>query len=86
MLLPVLYGGTVGLVTWLVLLKAQATASWPAWLTSVVTLAVGLVVGGAAAFLLLPCVSRSLKSIQSNQSQLGKEAEASQAADMLPIL
>jgi hypothetical protein len=84
-LLPLLYGSTVALVTWLVLLKAQLSACWSAWLVGVVTLAVGCTVGGAAALLLLPRVKQSLQQMESEGATQTDKAQAT-ATQTLPAL
>ncbi|MCJ1422148.1 hypothetical protein MMC29_000027 [Sticta canariensis] len=54
--LPVLFGGTVGLVVALVILKAQATAAWPTWLQAVIPLAAALSIGGLVQCFMVPWV------------------------------
>ena len=53
-MLPWLYGGTVAVVLALVLLKADLTKGWAAWLQAVVTIGVGLAAAAAVQFLLVP--------------------------------
>lgn len=53
-LLPGLFGGVVAVVLALVLLKASATAGWPAWLRAAVVLATGVVVAAAVQTFLVP--------------------------------
>ena len=52
--LPWLYGGTVAMVLALVLLKADLTRGWAAWLQATVTLGVGLAVAAAVQCFLVP--------------------------------
>ena len=60
--LPILYGGSVGTVLSLVLLKAQPTQAWPGWLTALVTVATAVAVGIAVQLLLLPHLERKISS------------------------
>ena len=53
-MLPWLYGGTVAVVLALVILKADLTKGWAAWLQATVTLSVGLAVAAAVQFFLVP--------------------------------
>lgn len=53
-LLPWLFGGTVAVVLALVLLKADLTKEWAAWLRVTVTLAMGLAVVAAVRSFLVP--------------------------------
>lgn len=61
-MLPWLYGGTVAVVLALVILKADLTKGWPAWLQATVTLSVGLAVAAAVQFLLIPSLQARLLS------------------------
>lgn len=53
-LLPWLFGATVAVVLALVLLKAQLSQGWPAWLRAAVVLCVGLAIAAVVQFLLVP--------------------------------
>lgn len=53
-LLPGLFGGTVAVVLALVLLKANATQSWPSWLRAAVVLITGAAIAAAVHMLLVP--------------------------------
>ena len=61
-MLPWLYGGTVAVVLALVLLKADLTKGWAAWLQATVTLSVGLAVAAAVQFLLIPRLQARMRS------------------------
>ena len=54
--LPLLSGATVGVVLGLVLLKARATAAWPAWQLGLVPCAAAAVIAGLVQLLLVPVV------------------------------
>lgn len=54
LMLPWLFGGTVAVVLALVLLKAQLTAWWPAWLHAAVVFSVGLAVAAVVQLFLVP--------------------------------
>ena len=54
LMLPWLFGGTVSVVLALVLLKAELTAWWPAWLQAAVVLTVGLAVAAVVHLFLVP--------------------------------
>lgn len=68
--LPLLCGGTVGLVLALVLLKAQATAAWPAWQLALVPPAVAAGVGLLVQALLVPRARASLAHPQRPSGEL----------------
>ena len=53
-MLPWLFGGTVAVVLALVLLKAELTARWPAWLHAAVVFSVALAVAAVVQFFLVP--------------------------------
>lgn len=62
LMLPWLFGGTVAVVLALVLLKAELTAWWPAWLHAAVVLSVGLAVATVVRLFLVPSLrARILK-------------------------
>ncbi|KAL3132485.1 hypothetical protein ABBQ32_009033 [Trebouxia sp. C0010 RCD-2024] len=61
-ILPILYGGSVGTVLSLVLLKAQPTQAWPGWLTALVTIATAVAVAIAVQLLLAPHLQRKISS------------------------
>lgn len=81
--LPLLYGASVGIVLSLVLIKAEPTHAWPAWLTAVVTLAVAVAVVVVVQLLLVPQLWQNIHSwgpgrVRSAPSDLtGREAAAS---------
>lgn len=52
--LPWLYGGTMAVVLALVLLKADLTRGWAAWLQALVTIGAGLAVAAAVQCFLVP--------------------------------
>ena len=54
LMLPWLFGGTVASVLALVLLKAELTAWWPAWLHASVVFSVGLAVAAVVQLFLVP--------------------------------
>lgn len=60
--LPLLYGASVGIVLSLVLIKAEPTHAWPAWLTAVVALAVAVAVVAAVQLLLVPQLRQNIHS------------------------
>ena len=60
--LPLLYGASVGIVLSLVLIKAEPTHAWPAWLTAVVTLAVAVAVVAVVQLLLVPQLRQNIHS------------------------
>ncbi|DBA96451.1 TPA: hypothetical protein ACH3X1_015341 [Trebouxia sp. C0004] len=81
--LPLLYGASVGVVLSLVLIKAEPTHTWPAWLTAVVTLAVAVAVVVVVQLLLVPQLWQDIHTggparVRSATSTLtGREAAAS---------
>ena len=84
--LPVLYGGSVGTVLSLVLLKAQPTQAWPAWLTALVTIATAVAVGIAVQLLLVPHLQRKISSLGQEDhmalSHLPRQVEAAAESKM----
>ncbi len=74
--LPLLYGASVGVVLSLVLIKAEPTHAWPAWLTAVVTLAVAVAVVVVVQLLLVPQLRQKIHSLGPS-NLTGREAAAS---------
>jgi hypothetical protein len=60
LMLPWLFGGTVAVVLALVLLKAELTAWWPAWLHAAVVFSVGLGVAAVVQLFLVPSLRASI--------------------------
>jgi len=60
--LPLLYGASVAVVLSLVLIKAEPTHAWPAWLTAVVTLAIAVAVVVVVQLLLVPQLRQKIHS------------------------
>lgn len=85
-ILPILYGGSVGTVLSLVLLKAQPTQAWPGWLTALVTIATAVAVAIAVQLLLAPHLQRKISSWSKGDhmalSDLPRQVEAAAESKM----
>ncbi|DBB14027.1 TPA: hypothetical protein ACH3X3_000993 [Trebouxia sp. C0006] len=82
--LPLLYGASVGVVLSLVLIKAEPTHAWPAWLTAVVTLAVAVAVVVVVQLLLVPQLRQKIHSLGPS-NLTGREAAAS-SEPKIPVM
>ena len=82
--LPLLYGASVGVVLSLVLIKAEPTHAWPAWLTAVVTLAVAVAVVVVVQLLLVPQLRQKIHSLGPSNLN-GREAAAS-SEPKIPVM